>query len=87
MEKLLLNSIKNKHLIYIIQEYMREEYSFLDQLSISTGLVRHDVNVWIYYNNYCHYIYSKRDILNGPFQYYNDKNDRWSIGLKWKLFD
>lgn len=50
MERLFPHLIPNKHIIYIIQEYLREEYTFLSELSHTTELLKRDADHWHTYD-------------------------------------
>lgn len=52
MEKYLDKFILVKHLIYIIQEYCREKYSFLHELKNNTYTLYYDFNTILYYEHY-----------------------------------
>lgn len=52
MEKILNKLISNKHLIYIIQEYSRDHYTFLEDLETETNILYYQLESHIYYENF-----------------------------------
>lgn len=51
MEKVILTLINNRHLLYIIQEYLIDrEYTFLPQLEHKTNYIKAQTSRYLYYN-------------------------------------
>jgi hypothetical protein len=69
----------NKHLIFIIQEYVKKEYSFLNELQKETELLKRDSDCFYTYENYCICVMTNGFML-GSYCYSNkshEPNGRW----------
>lgn len=88
MERLLSNLIPVKHVLYIIQEYMREKYVFLNELLNKTSLLKYDSDHYFTYEDYCiciepinNYIIRGTKI-NHSYCYSNKSDNSWKSMTK-----
>jgi hypothetical protein len=81
MEKYLNKFIPIKHLIYIVQEYSRETYTFLSELIHTTTGLYHNFNSILYYENYVisyrKFIQKSNDDMYYIHYFKSDKN--WGV--------
>lgn len=90
MERIFLNIIPIKDLVYIIQEYMRENYTFLNELLENTKMLKLDSHHWIYYNKYAicsesntRFDWTEKERINRYTCYYRRLGTSWKVFIKW----
>jgi hypothetical protein len=74
-----LNKLFSKHLIYIIQEYSREEYTFLKELKNSTQWLKIECDRYYFYDNMTRNLLYNNRILKYKSQIYYSVHTRWDV--------